>query len=235
MGLSTKVSSDLKARFSIHNIPLALLERIGKSYSLTYQVKGYKFIINLMGNHFNFIKNCRTKKNKKRARNLAPFFITRNDDETIDLGIQINDISQVAAHDFTKGPLFIKNKHEDRGSYIIEIKYPPVDLINKIKQIQRRESEKLRKKEERKELLDKLLKKFDEYEVKYRDSSIQQEQDLKSKGIYLARPNAFKRCENCANNSGSKCSVHKVEVSDNHRCSRFYSYKTFYGGGFSPK
>jgi hypothetical protein len=62
------------------------------------------------------------------------------------------------------------------------------------------------------------------------------EKNLKKKGIYLTHPNAFKRCENCANfNSGSKCSSYNLTVRENHLCRRFYSFKTLYGGGFSPR
>lgn len=100
---------------------------------------------------------------------------------------------------------------------------------------QRRKDEKLKKQQEKKKHIDELLKKFDEFEANYREASKNQERELKLKGIYLAHPDAYKRCENCANNTGSKCSVHNEEISDNHRCSRFYSYKTVFGGGFSPR
>lgn len=107
MFLSTKVSSNkLTVTFWIHNVLLDLLEKNGKSYSLTYQVKGFKFLINLLGDHFYFIDNCKSKKFTKKTSGLAPFYIKRNDNQTIDLGIQITNISFLTLQNmiFTKNP-----------------------------------------------------------------------------------------------------------------------------------
>lgn len=58
---------------------------------------------------------------------------------------------------------------------------------------------------------------------------------LYNKGVYLVHPAAFRRCENCANFLRSeKCASLDIEVSENHTCRRFYSYKTILGGAFSP-
>jgi hypothetical protein len=55
-------------------------------------------------------------------------------------------------------------------------------------------------------------------------------------GIYLTHPNSFKRCYNCANYNDKECTaIKRVEVSENHSCKRFYSYRTYLGGGFSPR
>lgn len=219
MTLNTTISDVLKVKFWIHNIPFTLLEKNDESYSLIYQDKRYKFNINLTETSFHFIENSRLNKTKQKIRNRIPFYISRNDDQTIDLGIQLN-ASRIMDHDFTQGPLLLKKDYADRGSYHIEISGTPVDLLAKIQQAQEqhiRKSEKIESPKENK------------------GASNSQDIDLKSKGIYLAHPNAYKRCENCANNNGYKCSVHNTEVSDNHRCSRFYSYKTVYGGGFSPR
>ncbi|MEH6939971.1 hypothetical protein V7056_19305 [Bacillus sp. JJ664] len=58
---------------------------------------------------------------------------------------------------------------------------------------------------------------------------------LKSKGIYLANPHAFRICNNCVNFNSSKCTVHSLKLSKNHSCRKFYGYKTYLGGAFSPR
>ena len=246
LGKAISIKISKRTLISVYNVPFTLLENNEESYSLNYQDKQFKLSIKLVGKNFIFIKNIiMNNKVDKKSRRLPPFFISKNDDQTIDLGIRINT-SKIVEYDFTKGPLLIEEEHKERGSFTIEIKEIPTDLFKKNKRNQkvaekpqRQKSEKLKeelkKEQEKKEHINELVKKLDEYEAKYRDSSIKQEKDLTSKGVYLTHPDAYKRCENCANNTGSKCSVHNVEVSDNHRCSRFYSYKTVYGGGFSPR
>ncbi|MCM3576239.1 hypothetical protein M3172_24000 [Mesobacillus subterraneus] len=81
-----------------------------------------------------------------------------------------------------------------------------------------------------------LIETFKEYERLQANSQVQDAKILNKKGIYLKNPKSFRKCENCANyTSTDKCSSHNIQVSENHSCSRFYSYKTWYGGSFSPK
>jgi hypothetical protein len=220
MILKTTVTDVLKIKFVIHNVPLEVLKRDGNCYSLKYQDGQYTFMIRLKGASFNFIENCRLNTTRKKARNPLPFLISRNFDRTINIGLQMN-ASRVSDHIFAKGPLIIDKTIDQRGSYYMKISGQPEELFA---QIQHALVATRQPKGKDKQQNDSSINHRKNLEI-----------NLKSTGIYLVHPGAFKRCENCANNTGTNCSVHNVEVSVNHRCSRFYSYKTVYGGGFSSK
>ncbi|WP_309087173.1 cell envelope integrity protein TolA [Domibacillus sp.] len=54
--------------------------------------------------------------------------------------------------------------------------------------------------------------------------------------IRNAKDTSFKRCNNCLNlNRKNMCAKHKVEVSPNNVCDKFYAPKTYLGGAFSPR
>ena len=107
--------------------------------------------------------------------------------------------------------------------------------------IKKRNGKKVKKVKEHKrkpmkESTKELIKKIEELERRHQTTQKETDKELKNKGIYLAHPNAYKKCENCANFvKSSQCSSHNVEVSENHSCKRFYSYKTVLGGAFSPR
>lgn len=80
---------------------------------------------------------------------------------------------------------------------------------------------------------------YHKFEVALENKPIQvenTEHKYRSSGVYLVNPNSYRKCGNCANfTSSGKCSSQKVEVSENHSCRRFYTYKTYLGGAFSPR
>ncbi|KAA9023564.1 hypothetical protein [Niallia endozanthoxylica] len=76
----------------------------------------------------------------------------------------------------------------------------------------------------------------DEEQNNIKSTYINNKFEYEKYGIYLTYPNSFRRCNNCVNYNNNSCIAHrKVEVSENHTCKRFYQYRTYLGGGFSPR
>ncbi|WP_366161282.1 hypothetical protein ABXS71_20725 [Bacillus infantis] len=145
-------------------------------------------------------------------------------------------------HNFEKANyevLISNNKVEIEGYLKLSNKF--VLQIHKkiednIKRIENKKKAKNKKLEEKKKRINKLVDDLNKYEeLSRRNNSLDLEIELSKKSIYLRNPLAFKRCDNCISFSGDNCSVHRVIVSENHGCHRFHSFKTYLGGGFSPR
>lgn len=80
-----------------------------------------------------------------------------------------------------------------------------------------------------------LVEKFDLLEESRFSKEKSNEKILKEKNISLRSPMVNRRCGRCVSFNNNTCMSHQVDVSENHGCKRFHSYKLFRGGGFSPK
>lgn len=261
MILTTRISNKLNFVIGIHNVPLELLEEKDDTYALLYEDKENKCLITLMGSAYNFIKRIKSNEKTKGLLSQKPIYITKNDSGTINLHIRKHiHIDFIPKNYDNKQPLIIEVLDEKLVSLQLETHNKTEVLRKEIKKAKRnydkyqkiaerkyeekqerrrkaiahqiaRETEKAEKREE----ILALVEKFNELERRTK-TYVQEDKNLSNKGIYLVDPRSFKRCENCANYTRTSiCSAHNLEVSENHSCSRFYSYRTVYGGSFSSK
>jgi hypothetical protein len=239
--MESKINQNAKLAFWLKNIPLSAFENTGDYFNLKYQDLNYHLSLKLGEKLYNFIRDLRLNVTKKKQVQNNFVIVKKNDTSLLDVGIKV-DPQLVINHNYSLSKLVINNSDEDLTIYEIQFNKEPITLITAIKAAQRkmkkkekRKAQKVKDKEERKKSTSELVKKFEELQRKHVSGYEFETNNLSEKGIYLAHPNAYKRCENCVNYSGSKCTSFNLEVSDNHKCSRFYSFKTYYGGGFSPR
>ncbi|MEC1524465.1 hypothetical protein P9D43_20900 [Neobacillus niacini] len=234
MRINVRITGSSKLRIGIYNVPFTSLEKSNETYSVSHQDNQYKYLINLKEKTYQYVESVLYRNSKKSSRNCSPVSIKKNEDQTFNIDIQI-DGSFLINHKFDQGALLIEQNHA-QVSYRLEINSFSSSLLGQIKQAHKKVKRKENKKQKVKQSTLDLIQKFEQMEfIHQSQTSVNQDSFLEEKGIYLTHPNAYKRCENCANYNGKKCSSYNLEVSDNHRCSRFYSYKTVYGGGFSPR
>lgn len=152
-------------------------------------------------------------------------------------------MSSLLEHDFKIGNYEVLSVNENvelegwiklSNRYVIEIQKK---INDKVKRKKYKERKKQRNLEEKKERINKMVESLNFIESLDKDKKkgLEFGNELTSKKIYLKNPISAKRCEKCVSFTGEMCSSHKVNVSENHGCSRFHSFKTLLGGGFSPR
>ncbi|USK60398.1 hypothetical protein [Peribacillus asahii] len=234
-------------KFNIRGIQLELLDFKNDKVKISYINEKIKMNLELSGEYLRYIKGLLNINGIRNSFKIGKFVINHRAKKLIDISITIPISSgKLLNHDFSIKPFSI-NKQTKHKIYDIEFKISKkqqenlkVDYMEIKKNFDTDKKTRSEKKQQKKKNgvrnTSELKKKAKEAERPQESKQQENNYDYKHKRIYLTHPNAYRRCGNCANfTSNNKCSSHKTEVSINHTCRRFFSYKTVLGGGFSPR
>jgi len=186
----------------------------------------------LLNKPADFIRKSKSLKGKKRSYQEGNIELLRNQHNTYSLLILV-DHEKIEQNNF--------DIYYSSSNLIIEgeIKIDNKSILSKRKRAFKKVKNEV-KKEEKQKRINKLVQSFEAYEQKIQKTKTKtsfkpnREKSLASKGIYKAK-SKYKQCKNCANLSDQKCIYHYVQVDNDHACRKFYPYKVYSGGGFSPK
>ncbi|PEC50292.1 hypothetical protein [Bacillus sp. AFS096315] len=223
----------------LHEIQYNEFKRVQESYNLTYEDINVKMEIYFRNDSFELIGDKTPLGMKNKTLNKGPVLLRKHKKGYIDFMYEL-DLNNIKKHKFKEGPLKITYTNHLYSIFIIvKLTRDKInELLNKIK-VENDYKRNI------------LVKVESETKADYFDQDKNPEKrnmvisknpnpilkrQLEKYGIYLTHPNAFKRCFNCANYNNKECTaLNRIEVSSNHICKRFYSYKTYLGGGFSSK
>jgi hypothetical protein len=223
--------------FTINDIQLDELVKDFKSYNFTTKNRESSINITFLNQALDLIEDQTVLKYKNKTLKQSPISFRKLKKGGFDFSFEIIP-EKVKKHDYSKSPFVIRFENSSFKVIIMfKLSYAQKNALFNSPNI----SSTLRGRNALVVVKSKTkLDRFDlepvNKEMKTREIKEQLDNELDRFGIYLTHPNSFKRCFNCANYTDKVCaSFYRVEVSSNHTCRKFYSYKTYLGGGFSSK
>jgi hypothetical protein len=226
----------------LHEIQYSELKKEKNAFHLLFEDDVLKADIIFKGASYDLIEDKTPLVKKNKSLKQLPVVLRKHKKGYLDFIYELG-LPKINKHDFKNGPFSIKL--ENRGFTIfIKLKLTKKSIMNLLEKAKAEYSQKnygktiVRVSSETKlDPFDIDEKNIDSEKTQNVPTELPYSKDLLAKyGIYLTHPNSFKRCFNCANYNDKECTAFKrVEVSENHSCRRFYSYRTYLGGGFSPR
>jgi hypothetical protein len=223
----------------LHEIQYSELQKENNAYRFLYEDKALKVDITFKKAAYSLISDNTPFDKKNKTLKQLPVVFRKHRKGYLDFIYELG-LSAIDKHDFKNGPFTIKLENKLFSIFII-LKLTKKGFANLLKKAKDEYSQKNDGRTIVRVSSETKLDSFDKDINSNKKQSVAAESpysknSLAKYGIYLTHPNAFKRCFNCANYNEKECTAFKrVEVSENHSCKRFYSYRTYLGGGFSPR
>jgi hypothetical protein len=225
----------------LNEIQYSELQKVNDTYRLLYENEEMKADITFKSDSYNIITDQTPLIEKKKSVKLLPAIFLKRRKGSFDFIYEVG-LKNIDSHDFKKGPFTIKlNNRLFTVHIIIKLTQNSFkDLLRKTKDEYEIKSQKYYGKTVVRVRSETKLDPFDRDDKEMiqtvTPSLPYNKSELAKHGIYLTHPNSFKRCYNCANYNNKECTAFKsIEVSENHSCRRFYNYRTYFGGSFSPR
>jgi hypothetical protein len=223
----------------MHEIQYSELQKVKNAYHFLFEDKALKVDITFKKASYSLISDNTQLDKKNKSLKQLPILFRKHRKGYFDFIYELG-LSAINKHNFKNGPYTIKLENTVFTIFII-LKLTKKGFANLLKMAKDEYSQKndgrtiVRVSSETK--LDSFDKDINSNKKQTVAAESPYSKDFLAKyGIHLTHPNSFKRCYNCANYNGKECTAFKrVEVSENHSCKRFYSYRTYLGGGFSPR
>jgi hypothetical protein len=212
----------------LHEIQHSELQKEKNAYHFLYEDNAMKADITFKKESYRLISDNTPLDKKNKSVKQLPVVFRKHRKGYFDFIYELG-LSAINKHDFKNGPFTIKLENTVFTIFII-LKLTKKGITNLLKKAKEEYSQKHDSKTIVRVSSETKLDSFDKDNSNNKQMVAAESTYRKAKcGIHLTHPNSFKRCYNCANYNDKECTAFKrVEVSENHFCKRFYSYRTYF-------